>query len=388
MRFQLNEDQAALQEAARRFAAERLAPDYIAREATGEGHIDPALIREMGALGLIGADLPEAQGGLGVDGVTAGVIMEQIAYGDFNVAYIQLMASLMGRILCNNASEEIVAHWVPKIISGEGLVALGLTEPRGGSDAANLIVRAEKAGNGYVLNGEKTSITFSDQMSAIIVFARTGTPEDGAHGVSAFVVPADEPGVSASRFDDLGTTIISRGSVNFENVKIPADQMLGDEGKGFVQIMRGFDYSRALIGLQCIAPAQASLDETWAYVGERHAFGGPLARFQGVSFPLAEGETLINAARLVCYETLDKRDRDLPHTKEAAMAKWFAPKTAVDVIHNCLLAHGHSGYTKDLPHQQRLRDVIGLEIGDGTAQVMKMIIAREKVGRMAVQYQQ
>ncbi|MDP7539140.1 MAG: acyl-CoA dehydrogenase family protein, partial [Alphaproteobacteria bacterium] len=138
MRFQLNEDQAALQEAARRFAAERLAPDYMAREATGEGRIDPALIREMGALGLIGADLPEAQGGLGVDGVTAGVIMEQIAYGDFNVAYIQLMASLMGRILCNNASEEIVAHWVPKIISGEGLVALGLTEPRGGSDAANL----------------------------------------------------------------------------------------------------------------------------------------------------------------------------------------------------------------------------------------------------------
>jgi cyclohexanecarboxyl-CoA dehydrogenase len=387
MRFQLTEDQAALQDAARRFATERLAPDYMAREASGEGSIDPALIREMGELGLIGADLPEEHGGLGVDGVTCGVILEQIAYGDFNVAYIQLMASLMGRILCNNASEEIVAHWVPKITSGTDLVALGLTEPRGGSDAANLTVRAEKSGNGYVLNGEKTSITFSDQMSAIIVFARTGAAEDGAHGVSAFVVPAGEPGLSASRFDDLGTTIISRGSVSFDNVKVPADQMLDDEGKGFVQVMRGFDYSRALIGLQCIAPAQASLDESWEYVTEREAFGGPLARFQGVSFPLAEGETLINAARLLCYETLDKRDRDQPHTKEAAMAKWFAPKTAVDVIHNCLLAHGHSGYTKDLPHQQRLRDVIGLEIGDGTAQVMKMIIAREKVGKVAVQYQ-
>jgi cyclohexanecarboxyl-CoA dehydrogenase len=162
--------------------------------------------------------------------------------------------------------------------------------------------------------------------------------------------------------------------------------MLGEEGDGFVQVMQGFDYSRALIGLQCVAAAQASLDETWQYVKEREAFGAVLAQYQGVSFPLAEAETFLTMARQLCHLTLDLRDRGLPHTAEAAMAKWYAPKTSVEVIHQCLLTHGHYGYTMNLPHQQRLRDVMGLEIGDGTAQIMKLIIAREKVGRLAVQH--
>jgi cyclohexanecarboxyl-CoA dehydrogenase len=223
-------------------------------------------------------------------------------------------------------------------------------------------------------------------MGAMVLLARTGEPEDGARGVSAFFVPMDEPGITATRFNDMGTRPVGRGSVFFDDVKVPADCLMGEEGTGFVQVMQGFDYSRALIGLQCVAAAQASLDEAWAYATEREAFGMPLARYQGVTFPLAEAETMLNAARLICYETLDLRDRGLPHTSQAAMAKWFAPKTAVDVIHQCLLTHGHYGYTMDLPHQQRMRDVMGLEIGDGTAQIMKLIIAREKVGRVAVQY--
>jgi cyclohexanecarboxyl-CoA dehydrogenase len=162
--------------------------------------------------------------------------------------------------------------------------------------------------------------------------------------------------------------------------------MLGAEGKGFSQVMRGFDFSRALIGLQCLAPAAASLAETWSYVVERKAFGSPLAKFEGVTFPLAEGETLLEAATLLCYKTLWLRDRGEPHTAQAAMCKWWAPKVAFDVIQECLLLHGHAGYSTDFPHQQRLRDVLGLQIGDGTAQIMKMIIAREKVGRVAVPY--
>jgi cyclohexanecarboxyl-CoA dehydrogenase len=150
--------------------------------------------------------------------------------------------------------------------------------------------------------------------------------------------------------------------------------------------MQGFDYSRALIGLQCCATAQASLDESWAYITERQAFGAPLAQYQGVSFPLAEGEGMIAAIRQLCYHTLRLRDADEAHTSEAAMCKWLGPKTAVDVIHQCLLTHGHYGWSLDLPHQQRLRDVMGLEIGDGTAQIMKLIVAREKAGRVAVQY--
>jgi len=161
---------------------------------------------------------------------------------------------------------------------------------------------------------------------------------------------------------------------------------MGAEGTGFTQVMRGFDYSRILIALQCVGAAQASLDEAWAYVKDRDAFGAPLAQYQGVSFPLAEGETMIAAARELCYHGLQLRDAGRPHTAEAAMVKWFAPKTAFDVVHQCLLSFGHYGWSMDLPHQQRMRDVMGLEIGDGPAPVMKLIIAREKVGRIAVQY--
>jgi cyclohexanecarboxyl-CoA dehydrogenase len=150
--------------------------------------------------------------------------------------------------------------------------------------------------------------------------------------------------------------------------------------------MQGFDYSRALIGLMCFSAARASLDETWQYVTERHAFGNPIAKYQGVTFPLSEAETYLTMLRQLCFQTLDLRDQNLPHSSEAAMCKWYAPKVAVETIHQCLITHGHYGYTMDLPHQQRLRDIMGLEIGDGTAQIMKLIIAREKIGRAAVQY--
>ncbi|HYD69689.1 acyl-CoA dehydrogenase family protein, partial [Azospirillum sp.] len=156
-----------------------------------------------------------------------------------------------------------------------------------------------------------------------------------------------------------------------------AAMMLGEEGQGFVQVMQGFDYSRALIGLQCLAVARASLDETWKYVQEREAFGKPIADFQGVSFPLAEAETYYQAARQLCLRTLWLKDRNLPHTAEAAMVKWWAPKLSCEIIHQCLLTHGHGGYGGDYDFGQRYRDVLGLQIGDGTAQIMKMIIARQ-----------
>ncbi|MBM3555152.1 MAG: cyclohexanecarboxyl-CoA dehydrogenase [Alphaproteobacteria bacterium] len=384
MDFALTEDQAEIVKSAERFARERLAPDYMKREA--EGSLDRALMREMGRLGLVAPDVPEALGGHGLDGLTAGLITEAIAHGDFNVSYVQLVNGLMGQLVARHAAPDIARHWLPRLVGGEVIIGIGLTEPRGGSDAANLTVRAEKSGNGWVLSGEKTSISFSDQMDAMILFARTGKPEAKARGVSAFFVPMDSKGIAKTRFRDLGTRPVGRGSVFFDGVKVPAENLMGEENKGFGQVMAGFDYSRALIGLQCLAAARASVDESWRYVKEREAFGSPLAQYQGVTFPLAEAETWIEAARLLCYKTLWLRDRKRPHTAEAAMCKWWAPKTAVDVIHQCLLTHGHFGYAMDLPHQQRLRDVIGLEIGDGTAQIMKLVIAREKIGAIAVQY--
>ena len=380
----LDDDQTALQDVARRFARERLAPHYQKREV--QGKLDRALLKEMGALGLIGVDLPEAYGGLGASGVTSGLIVEALAYGDFNVSYVQLLASLMGTIVHRNANPDLARHWNSRIVSGDAIMGLGLTEPRGGSDAANLVLRARKDGNSYVLSGEKTSASFADQADAMVVFARTGKVEDGARGVSAFLVPMNLHGIQRTHFDDVGSAVVGRGSVFFDDVRIPADHHLGEEGKGFTQVMQGFDFSRVLIALQCVGAAQASLDEAWAYTKEREAFGVPIAQFQGVTFPLVEFETLIAACRELCYHALALRDANRPHTAEAAMVKWLGPKTAFDAIHQCLLTFGHYGWSKDLPHQQRLRDVMGLEIGDGTAQVMKLIVARERVGRVAVQY--
>jgi cyclohexanecarboxyl-CoA dehydrogenase len=380
----LSDDQRALQETARRFSREQLLPLYQKREESGV--LDRELLLEMGRLGLMGVELPERVGGLGLDAATAGLIAEEVAYGDFNVSLVPVGTSLNAAILMRNAQPEIVDEWVPRMVRGEALVAICLTEPRGGSDAANLQLRARRDGGHYVINGEKTSITFADRADGYIVFARTGAPDSGAKGITAFFIPADRPGIQRTAFNDVGSRIAGRGSVFFDDVRVPLDHRLGDEGKGFTQVMQGFDYSRALIALQCVGAAQASLDEAWSYTKEREAFGRPIAQFQGVTFPLAEGESHIAAIRQLAFHTLALRDANLPHTAESAMLKWMGPKTAFDVIHQCLLTFGHYGWTKDLPHQQRMRDVMGLEIGDGTAGVMKLIIARERVGRAAVQY--
>lgn len=380
----LTPEQREIQEAARRFARDRIAPGYMAREKAAR--VDRDLVREMGALGLIGADLPEEHGGLGAPSVTAGLAIEALAHADINVSYIPLLASLNGQIIARHAAPALAGEWIPRIVSGEALTCIGLTEPRGGSDAANLQLAARRDGGDYVLNGEKTSISMADQADAAVIFARTGAADAGARGVSAFLVPMDTKGVTTTRFRDLGSHAIGRGSIFFDDVRIPAANRLAEEGMGFVQVMQGFDYSRALIGLQCCAAAQASLDESWAYVQEREAFGAPIAQYQGVTFPLAEGEGMIAAIRQLCYHALRLRDEGAPHTAEAAMCKWLGPKTAVDVIHQCLLTHGHYGWSLDMPHQQRLRDVMGLEIGDGTAQIMKLIVARERAGKAAVQY--
>ena len=278
------EEQSAIQDIARRFAQERLAPGYMGREQ--EGVLDRALVTQMGSLGLIGPDMPAAFGGIDASGVTSGIIMEEIARGDFNVGYVQLLASLMGGIMVRHAAPVLAAEWAPRIVAGTAIVGLALTEPRGGSDAANLALKAQRRGSGFVLNGEKNSISFADGADGFVVFARTGPSGAGAHGISAFFVPGDSGGLSRTRLNCIGSKIIGRGSLFFDEVFVPEVNLMGREHAGFVQVMQGFDYSRALIGLQCVGAAQASLDEAWAYTQQRQAFGAPIAQYQGVTFPL------------------------------------------------------------------------------------------------------
>lgn len=377
----IDDDLQTLAEHARRFAQGRVAPGFQERDHTRV--LDRDIMREMGEMGFIAPELPESLGGQGLGSLAAGVIHEEIARADLSISYINLLASLNGQILSHHGDPAVVRPWLEKLVSGQALFAIALTEPRGGSDAANLRLRVERVGDEYVINGEKTSISAADQADAVVVFGRTGTPESGAHGVTALLVPTDVPGLTRTRFDCHGQRAIGRGSLFFENVRVPVNHRLGDENKGFVQVMQGFDFSRALIGLQVLAVAKISLEETWAYVAQRQAFGKPLSAFQGVSHPLADFETQVEAARLLCLQTLWLKDRQLPHTSQAAMCKWWGPKLAYDVVHQCLLSFGHGGYDRGVM-EQRLRDVLGFQIGDGTAQIMKTIVARDRAGRHAV----
>ena len=380
MDFGLSEFQETLLDSVRKFSREKLAPFYQQREA--DGYFDRALVQEMGGLGFLAPELDEAWGGSGLDVLTSGLITEIIAEGDMNVAYVPINHSLIASCIVRHGHPDVIGEILPAMCAGDTIACIGLTEPRGGSDAANLVLNASRDGDNYVLNGEKTSISMAEQADICLIFARTGRREDRARGISAFVVDLNSPGITRGRFNDLGEKAVGRGSLYFDGVKIDARYRVGDEGMGFIQVMQGFDFSRALIGLQCLAVARKCLDETWRFIQERETFGKPLAANQGITFPLAEAETQLEGARLVCLKALWLKSRGLDHTKEAAMAKWWAPKLAFDITQQCLLIHGHGGYSEELPFAQRLRDVLGMQIGDGTAHIMKMVIARAYVGKL------
>ncbi|MGH7367686.1 MAG: acyl-CoA dehydrogenase family protein [Candidatus Rokuibacteriota bacterium] len=367
----------------RQFARKDLAPRSAQWDKSGEFPWEAW--RRMGELGLLGLRVSAAYGGQEADFMTFGIAMEEIGRGDFSCTYGIQLAGLAGEILGRSGSEEVKARWLPPTARGDAVVALALTEPGAGSDAANLACRAERDGAEYVIIGEKSGISLGMAAQAAIVFARTD-PAGRARGVTAFLVPLDRPGVSRSPLRDMGTRAIGRAVLAFDHVRLPASHRLGEEGTGFHQVMQGFDYNRIGIALACLGVAQQSVEETMTYVKERKAFGRALARFEGVSFAIAEAATHLEACRWLCYRALWLADQGRPHTKESAMTKWWGPRLAVDTIHQCLLLHGHYGYTDELPFEQRMRDVIGLEIGDGAAEVMKMVVARELMGRESLPY--
>jgi cyclohexanecarboxyl-CoA dehydrogenase len=377
MDFGFDDDEEAFRRELRSFAGTVLAPHYQADDRTAK--LRPTLVTELAGMGLTGLRIPERFGGQEASAVIAGMAAEEVGRADFNATYLIINTALISDVLVRNATAEQQQRWLPPIASGEVIPALCVTEPGHGTDAASLTLAAEPDGDGWRLTGEKTSITLGMDAGTGLVLARTGGP--GARGVSAFYVDLDDPRVSRSAFDDLGSRCIGRASLYFDGLPVPRDRLVGAEGGGFVSVMQGFDYSRAVIGLACLGAAQVSLEEALQWARDREAFGQPIGKFQGVAFPLAELATYLRGARHVCYEALWRKDNDLEHGAEAAMAKFWAPKLASEVIHKCLLTFGHLGYSTDSPLGQRLRDVIGLEIGDGTAQVSQLVVARSLLGR-------
>jgi cyclohexanecarboxyl-CoA dehydrogenase len=309
------------------------------------------------------------------DLIACGITAEEVARGDFNCVLPSLGRPYQSQLL-TDFSEAQHERWSEKLASGEEMIALGITEPQAGSDMAKLAARAEKKGKGWVIDGIKSSVSFLDA-GLFYVFVRTDPKASGWQGISGFLVPRDTPGLTFEPYDDLGCRGIPRGILRMEGVEVPQDAMVGPPGTAFLRISRFFDVNRAIIGLKCIGAALQSVAETIAWAREREVFGQPLTANQGVTFPLAEGVTHLDHARLGCYRVLWMRQNQIPCRHEGAMVKWWAPKTAADVIHKCLTLHGHLGYTSQLPIGQRLRDVIGWQIGDGAEEVMKLLVARE-----------
>ncbi|MCB1475765.1 MAG: acyl-CoA dehydrogenase family protein [Rhodobiaceae bacterium] len=378
MDFALSDEQQMVADSIRAFADNDLLPKYAYWDRNDE--FPKEQWARMGAIGLLGLRVPEAYGGQEFDCVTAGLAIEQAARGDFNCCYGILNCCFAGDLLGKHASESVKKAWLPPMAAGEKVVCVCLTEPHCGSDAAAIRTRAVRKGDKYILNGEKSAITLLMVGNAGIVFAKTD-PDAGAKGVSAFLVPFDSPGVTRHPYSDMGARGIVRGSMFLEDVEVPAENLIGPENGAFSRVMQTFEYTRALIGLMCLGAAQQTIEETVEYVKQRTAFGQPISKNQGVSFPIAEWSTRMEMARWLCLRTLWLRDNELPHNKEAAMCKWAVPEMCVGAIQDCMVLHGHYGYTKDYPVEQRLRDVAGQLIADGAPQIQKMIIARSVIGR-------
>ena len=380
MDFAFDDEQQLLQQVTRKYALSRLAPE-AARWRTEP--FAPELLRELGDLGVLGMRIPAEYGGSDASFVAMGIAAEELARGDFNVSYFLQLSAIAAKLLAD-ADEEIKQRWLPAVATGDTTVAFALTEPGVGSDAANLVCTARRDGTDWVVSGEKSSITFAGSAGGCVVFCRTGSP--GARGISMIFVPLDLDGVSRTTYSSAGGHLSQRGSLFFDDVRIPANHQIGAEGTGFIGAMEAFDFNRAIIALAAIGTAGQSLDETIEYTKHRETFGQPLAKREGVAFQIAEHLALLHATRLLSYEVLARADAHLPHTAEAAMCKWLGPKQSVEAIHACLLLHGWTGYGTDLPFSQRLNDVIGLEVGDGTPEIMKAIIAREAFGRQYSSY--
>ncbi|HWE90097.1 MAG TPA: acyl-CoA dehydrogenase family protein [Pseudonocardiaceae bacterium] len=378
--FAFTEDQQAFQETLSGFARKVLLPGYRDRSASTEFPFD--VLRQLGELGVLGIGLPEKYGGTGVaDPVLLGLATETLAYGDVNMASAPIQVGLIGSQLAH-AGEEARERYLPALIEGRETVAIALTEPGSGSDAAAMTTVARPDSAGWRLSGEKTAISWACNASAALIYARD-PGSTRASGVSCYLVPLDAAGVTVRHMPGMGCLPLGWGSIHLDDVFVPGSSLVGEPGRGFPAVLSHFDFSRAAIGLMCLGAAQASLDEAAVYATQRHAFGKPIGDNQGVSFLLAEHGTYLEAARWMCYRALWLREQGQPHTSLASMSKWWPPVVAKDAIEAAMKIHGNLGYSTEFPLQQRFRDVLAYLVADGTAEIQKKVIAKEILTRAA-----
>ena len=376
MDVELTQDQLSIRDMVRDLAQKEIAPNAVVWDR--EQRFPSELFATLGELGLLGVLVPEELGGAGLGYVEYVLILEEIGAADGGVGLgVAAHNSLCTNHLLLFGSEELKSRYIPKLASGEWMGAWGLTEAEAGSDAGGTRTTAVRDGDEWVFNGSKNFITHATVGSAAVLMART-SKEGSHHGISAFFVPFDRPGISPGKKEDkLGMRCSDTSSLILEDCRVPADHLLGNEGEGFIQAMKVLDGGRISIAALSLGIAKGALEATVEYAGVRQQFGKPISSFQITRAKLADMATAVEAARLLTMRAAILKDAGRSVTLESSMAKVYASEAAVRVGEEAVQIHGGYGYTTDYPVERAWRDAKLCTIGEGTSEIQRMVIARE-----------
>ncbi|HEX9483882.1 MAG TPA: acyl-CoA dehydrogenase family protein [Gemmatimonadaceae bacterium] len=375
----LTDVQSEIQSLARAFAREEIAPHASKWDRESCFPLDVA--KRMGELGFLGMLIPEQYDGLGLDTVSYLLALEEIAVADASVAVLMSVHnSLPTQMLLHFGTDAQRDRFLRPMARGEMIGAFALSEPEAGSDASSLRCQATRDGNAWLLSGTKSWVTSGNFADVIVVMARTDTAADrrGSRGISAFIVTPDLPGFHVGKKEDkMGLRASPTVQLNFDALRVPADNLLGEEGQGFIYAMRSLDNGRLGIAAQAIGIARASLDASLDYAAERKQFGQPIADFQAIQFKLADMGSRIAAARALLHATAEAKDRGESTTMHGSMVKLLASETAMWAANQAVQIFGGYGYVKDYPVEKLFRDAKITEIYEGTSEIQRLVIARE-----------
>ncbi|TQL23416.1 acyl-CoA dehydrogenase family protein [Streptomyces sp. SLBN-134] len=380
MNLELSEEQEAVRRLARDFVEREVVPHAAAWDRAEE--VDRGIVRKLGEVGFLGLTVDEEYGGSGGDHLAYCLVTEELGRADSSVrGIVSVSLGLVAKTVAAWGSEEQKRAWLPGLTSGGYVGCFGLTEPGTGSDAGNLTTRAVRdGGGGYVIDGTKTFITNGTWADVVLLFARS-TDAPGHKGVSAFLVPADTPGLTRRALHGkLGLRGQATAELVLEDVRVPASAMLGPEGKGFSVAMSALAKGRMSVAAGCVGIAQAALDAAVRYAGEREQFGKTIARHQLVQELISDIAVDVDAARLLTWRVADLVDRGRPFAVESSKAKLFASEAAVRAANNALQVFGGYGYIDEYPAGKLLRDARVMTLYEGTSQIQKLVIGRALTG--------
>jgi butyryl-CoA dehydrogenase len=381
MNFELNEEQRMVRDMVHDFAQREIAPRAVHVDQTEEFPAEN--IRQMAELGLLGLPYPEKYGGGDGDYLSYAIAVEEIARACGSTALIYAAHVSLGcGPIYSFGNEEQKQKWLPRLCSGKGLAAFGLTEPEAGSDAGATRTTAVRDGEEYILNGSKMWITSGAIADVVTCTAKTD-PAACTHGISCFLVEQGTPGFLPGKNEPkMGLKGSVTSALSLENCRVPAKNLLGAEGEGFKQMLITLDAGRISIGAMALGLGQAALDEAVRYAKERVQFGQPIAKFQAIRWMIADVATELDAARMMVYRAAARKDAGLRFTREAAMAKLYASEVAERAAYKAIQIHGGYGYSREYPVERIYRDQRLCTIGEGTSEIQRLVIAREVLGRL------